>query len=1157
MRLSAIRLAGFKSFVDRTQLTLDSNLTAVVGPNGCGKSNLIDAVRWVLGESSAKQLRGAALSDVIFNGSKTRKPVGRAMIELVFDNSDATVGGAYAQFGEIAVRRELSRDGGSQFSINGTRCRRKDITELFLGTGLGVRSNYAIIEQGTVSRLIEAQPEELRQMLEESAGISRYKEKRRETEIRIRHTRENLERLEDLLSEIDERLAKLQRQARAAQRFKQYKQEQRSLRRQLLGLRWRELDAEATVLKERLDALGGRRDQAARALAQATEARTLLGETAEQAAQNTQDSQAAYYAAEADLARSRQELKHAQDMARLREREAAELGAEHERLEAQFGERLARAEQLARQLDELAPVIEAAQGELQALENGFGERENRAADAAQALEELRRALQAPRTVAATEQVRLEQLEKQLERNRQREAQCREELAGIDLAELAKQMAAAQQAETAAVRNVAAADEQAGARIRAVEAAREERSEADQQLHELRQRAQECHAELAALRAEQARALASDDESRQAWLEAQGWGDAQPLGRHLAVEAPWTAAVEAVLGPWLQAPCVPGPLTADREAPPWLIEAQEGDDPVPADSLAEMVAGPRAARLLLACVRRADDAAAAARILPELAAGEAVVTPEGSLQWRGAQHWPTETDGVLQREARLKELVEQEAVARRQLEAGRERHAAAEAALKQAESDQQQALEELDAARRQNAEARGAMQRLSERHEALVQRRDQRDAELKDLQRLHAELAADQETAQAALEASRQDASALEDQERQAQEKADAARAELQNLRGRRQDLQRQLEAQRERRAQMATELAAVQAARDALAARRDEVSRSLASARVQQNDEDSPLPALQQAVAAAEQQQRAAQAGLGASRAAQEAAAAEARKAGQAVLAAEQAVQQAREALQEQQFAEQRLLARREGLSEQFRQAGVRPDEVLADLPAETQLAACEEELGRLEERINRLGAVNLAAVEEYDQEKERADHLRAQEADLTEALEKLEDAIRQIDKETRNRFRQTFDAVNEKFQARFPKLFGGGEAYLELSGEDVLDAGVRVMARPPGKRNSSIQLLSGGEKALTAVSLVFALFELNPAPFCMLDEVDAPLDDANVVRYCEVVREMSDRVQFIIVTHNKITMELADQLNGVTMQEAGVSRLVSVDVQQAVALAG
>ncbi|MGJ8671246.1 MAG: chromosome segregation protein SMC, partial [Oceanococcus sp.] len=567
----------------------------------------------------------------------------------------------------------------------------------------------------------------------------------------------------------------------------------------------------------------------------------------------------------------------------------------------------------------------------------------------------------------------------------------------------------------------------------------------------------------------------------------------------------------------------------------------------------------AIRRMLANIQVAPDHASALTAIRDLADGQAVVSRAGHLYWSGLQQRRSDdgADGVLLRERLLGEVEAENQTMQNALKQAQDEQQKAVDELKAAEQKQQQALRELDQSRRQNAEAKTVMQSLQDKRGSLQQRRVQRSEELAEVQKLQSELQQDQDRAQQLLQQSREELQALEQQERAQQFKSDEARKALQDARHRQQSLQRQLDNSRERRAALASDLAATQAANEALAARRADVDRNLADSKQNQDDLKTPVPVLEQAVQAALAQRDGATGSLQQARQGQEAAAQAARDAANMVLKLEQASQGVRAQLQEQQLGEQRLLAHRESLEEQVRESGVRIQEILDEVQGEMPANACEEELEKLDLRIQRLGAVNLAAVEEYEEEKKRADYLRAQEADLVDALEKLESAIRQIDKETRSRFRATFEAVNEKFKIRFPKLFGGGEAYLELTGEDVLDAGVRVMARPPGKRNATIQLLSGGEKAMTAVALVFALFELNPAPFCMLDEVDAPLDDANVVRYCEVVREMSEHVQFIIVTHNKVTMELAQQLNGVTMQEPGVSRLVSVDVQQAVALAG
>lgn len=1155
MRLSAIRLAGFKSFVDRTELRLSSNLTSIVGPNGCGKSNLIDAVRWVLGESSARQLRGSSLEDVIFSGSRTRKPVGRASIELVFDNSDNTLVGQWGAYTEVAVRRELSRDGQSVFYINGQKCRRKDVTELFLGTGLGPRANYAIIEQGTISRLVEAQPDDLRGMLEEAAGVSRYKEKRRETEIRIRHTRENLERLNDLVSEIDDRLAKLKRQVRAAERYKEYRSEQRSLRAALYGLRWRELE----------QAQRGGEQSIAQANTAAEDTRHKLAD-AMVAVQNTEQAQSrqqerkqqadeAFYASQAELARIDQELAHQQQLRSVREDELKQLRADAQRQQAA----LEQAREEHKRADAALQDMDAQLQQLRSAEEGEDQRQSAAADALsaaqQALLEARRAAEEPRANRAREQARLEQLRSQQQKLQRRVAQLEQELEQLrenppqgDLQAFAAQVNSLKQQRV----ELEQAQDRATARL---QAAREQRQQAQQAQQEALAARNQAQAQRDVLQAEQERSLRAADRNVEQQLRDQGLNWTQVLGEVLQVPAGRETAVEAVLREWLQAPLVDRLPQAQLPTASAVIAASADSLPTaPEQSLAHAVHAPAAVLSMLRDVAFVADVSQVSEALGQFAA---CALPNGEMRWAGAVRAATaedESGGVLLRQKALQEA--------------QTRWKKTQAAAEEAESHLGRAQQELSAA---EAEWSAKGQQLNQVRSQLNQAQAQSDRAQAEHER-HGKRLAD---CQSALEASQADQQTLATELEQRQAALRAAEAELEQREVVAQQADQSWRKAQEQAQGLQQQLQGLRQKLNALRGQREEWLRRRAGAESQVGARTQSLENLQTAMTRAEQalQELPLEQSRGGQRedaAKLHAAKVEARSQAQQALhqcqqqhqQAQTSLEQARaaneaalQALQEAKLEREGLRSRLEALGEQMQEHGLNPRSAQEAVAEEHSLRGVQQALEDLDNKLTRLGAVNLAAVEEFVEESARAEDLRKQDADLRAALEQLESAMAQIDRETRALFKKTYDTVNAKFQERFPRLFGGGEAGLELMGDDVLSAGVKVMARPPGKRNASIALLSGGEKALTAVALVFALFELNPAPFCMLDEVDAPLDDANVVRFCDVVREMSEQVQFIVVTHNKVTMEMADALHGVTMQEAGVSRLVGVDVSAAVAM--
>ncbi len=1173
MRLSAIKLAGFKSFIDPTTLRVPGKLTGVVGPNGCGKSNVIDAVRWVLGEMSVKQLRGEASQDVIFNGSRTRKPVGRCSAELIFDNSEGKLGGQYAAFGEISVKRELSRDGESHYYINSARCRRRDVVDLFLGTGLGGRSNYAIIEQGMMAQLIEAKPEEVRMLLEEAAGISKYKERRRETESRMKETRENLARLNDLLTELRQRLEQLKRQAENAGKFTRFKDQERRFKAELIVLREQALQAEAAdksrSMGEARQALQAQQE-ALRALEMEREQLRLKHNEATHVCQTLQGE---FYGAEAALARLEQSLAHTRELQEVKQQELHSLTQQLVELGARVREESQRQAQAHEHIRRLEGVIGSADATEAEVREQVAAADAAAQDALERWERFNHEAQAPQAQEAAERTRVEQLERQAAALAETIHKLEDEHNSLALGPLEAQFAEATQNLGRHTRELETAQTQAVEQERQLAVLRERRSELEGKLHEVRQALQDARGRLASFEALQQAALREDDPRLQQWLAAQGWPPLKRLAQCIEVEPGWERAVEAVLGDFLQALCVEGlegrlPAAAAWPAVPLaLLEAAEVTPPTGglsvAHSLADKLRGPAAVRALLSTVYALESEGEAAQLRPRLQAGQMLVTRAGQCH---GPHWVRHAGsggdemhgaGVLAREQAIKGLRGQ--VRQLDVRAAEFEHSLSTVRDQQAAGEQQRqsAQQALDRLRQQHGEQFAAQQAHSIRLEQARLRIAAVQGELEQQRTQAAALqqeAAAARTRQAELAAQ---TSRLGEQRQRLQEELKSLREQLTGVRQTREASAAEIQ-------RLRVELAGQQSTDEALARTLAELVQRQTAAETRRVALERELQAASQVAAAPQDAQTQArakrdalQSQLEAARRQQDAIEEAGAQLVQRVHAAEQTLEQMREALQQIQLAEQALEVRRQGLLDQLPETGFTPEALRAGLPADAGVAAWEEQLAATERRIQRLGPINLAAISEFEEQNAREQQLAAHYNDLTAALATLEEAIRKIDRETRALFQTTFDEVNRTFQAIFPKLFGGGESVLELTGDDLLETGVRVMARPPGKRNSTIHQLSGGEKALTAVALLFALFELNPAPFCMLDEVDAPLDDANIARFCELVREMSSRVQFVVITHNKLTMELMDQLNGVTMQEPGVSRLVSVDVEQALALAG
>jgi len=1155
MRLTAIKLAGFKSFVDPTTITLPSNLMGVVGPNGCGKSNIIDAVRWVMGEISARQLRGESMSDVIFSGSSARKPVTTATVELIFDNRDGRAGGEYARFNEISVRRQVSRDGQSSYFLNGSRCRRKDITDLFLGTGLGPRS-YAIIEQGMISQIVEARPEDLRAFLEEAAGVSLYKERRRETENRIRHTRENLERLSDLRDEVAKHLDKLKRQARAAERYRKLKRHYREEEARLNALRWRQastgLAAQAAELKRTETEV----EQTVAAQRAAEKALEALRQQQHQASEKTSAVQAELYEVAGEIARIEQGIEHRRELLARQRSEFGEVESQIDELKQHLLLDRAQVDEVTGALAELEPAMEQARAGEQAARERFEAAEQRQVAGQERLQGDRSRAGEARQQTELLKLRIEHLDERM----RRAGQQLESLSNDDNESRTRleQEIEATDAELTAAQAKLEADEEAFSRLRRdAEAIRSEIERLQAEIETQRGNRSEFRGRLESLTVlNQAQ---NSDAGLDDWLQAQGLDRAPLLLEALTVRPRWRRAAETVLDAWLNARMAPAPLPRALPKSGSLALVVDSQSPATAGTLAEQVENAGALTGWLARIRCVEDADRARAEAANLAPGESIITPEGlwlGPGWIKRQAELDEAGGRLARQVQIRDLSESIQRLDANLAAQQNELESARAALESIVAAQDQKQTELTAHRARVAELKGLLAGLHHRREALAHQR-QVNAELRD--RLDKRQREDAEALSHARKSLQRAMAELEQIDREEQTSAQA----LGELRQQRDDQLARFREAREAREQVALKLESARASLNSLKqaiARMDTQIGQLQSRYVELSEAlaqgDKPVRELQTQRDELLARRLEIETRLKQARAASEALETEWRDRDAERQRAGNQAEHLRQRQSEQRIRMREIELEAERYRNRVAELDGDLDSLAAELPDDAEAQQWVEELERLEEKIRRLEPVNLAAIDEFEQESERKEYLDSQHADLTEALETLEQAIARIDRTTRTRFKDTFERVNANLETLFPRLFGGGHAHIEMVGDDWLTAGAAILARPPGKRISRIHLLSGGEKALTAVAFVFAIFNLNPAPFCLLDEVDAPLDDANVGRFSELVREMSDRVQFLFVTHNKVTMEVAHQMLGVTMREPGISRLVSVDLDKAVAMA-
>jgi chromosome segregation protein len=1168
MRLKHIKLAGFKSFVDPITAKVPADLVGIVGPNGCGKSNIIDAIRWVMGESSAKTLRGDSMDDVIFNGSSTRKPVGKASVALLFDNNDGKVPGIWGQYKELEIRRELVRDGGSTYFINKTRCRRRDIQDIFLGTGLGPRS-YSIIEQGMVGRIVESKPEDLRALIEEAAGISKYRERRRETGNRISHTRANLERVEDIMSELATQLRRLKRQANDAERYKEFKAEQRQLKARIIGLRVLELseggarkDGELARLQTEMDA------QVAEQRNVETRIEALRKES-DGAGEVLNATQAKFYELGAEISSIEQTIQHAREKKVSDQQEQTRLSESLQRLRSLQKEDTTQLQQTGNRLSELAPHRTLVTEEYQGAESMLSKVESSYQDLQLQWDLFGSEAQQPERVRDVEAENIKRTGQGLARlvDKQHTLTLEKEVYGKVIADtgldkLRSETQTADELFESLQAGLANTNERLNNLRVEHESELQRHNNGARDLESLRAR-------LLSLQEIQSSALKDDDQTISRALEGLSVKRTGSVAEKLSVRSGWEMALDSLLGDRLTAVTVDRlGISADQVSADLDICLIDGSANLAAKESSQPSGKPRLLDYIdsgreylvdwLSGVYAAQTLGEALQWREDLGLGECIVSKDGALigrNWLLIRKGGSAEQSVLVRSAEITSLqsdvnkhsaiFEGEAIA---IEGLKEKISADEEERKNIEQDFQSASQtrtdlhnRFAEAQAKSGNAQEQLERVSAELLGIIEQKTNSEAQLTESQRKLSEA----ESRTTELESRREDLITRKEQ----------AFAELSDTRG-------QLNSMRDRKQSVELEYQGLEAKQNALQQNlqrlNDQVIEIEARSNVLNSSVDVALPD--------DGAQKARLDSLMKDRLLTEKQLAECRD---QVTGYENQIRDCdkerirfaqnsegvREKLDDARMAKQELSVRLNTLVESAEydaeiSAGLNE---LAQLPVQSDV---EQTLDKLSARIERIGPVNLVAIDEYKEGTERKEYLDSQCADLTESLQTLESVIAKIDRETRALFKETFDDLNERFQIMFPRLFGGGKASLEMTGVDLLTTGVTVMARPPGKRNSTIHLLSGGEKALTAVALLFGFFELNPAPFCVLDEVDAPLDDANVDRYVNVLRSLSSKTQILFISHNKITMEAANVLVGVTMNEPGVSRMVSVDVERAVEMA-
>jgi len=1167
MQLTKIKISGFKSFVDPTTILLPSKLVAIVGPNGCGKSNIIDAVTWVMGESSPKYLRGESLTDVIFNGSNARKPVGQASVELIFDNTDGTIGGEYAKFAEISVKRMINRESDSTYYLNGVRCRKRDVVDIFLGTGLGPRS-YSIIGQNMISRIIEAKPDELRTYLEEAAGISKYKERRHETELRMGHAKENLARVVDLRTELEKQLSHLKHQANVAEKFKTLKQQERVLRAELYGIQWRQLDSkmvdytlqiqrEETAYEARQSDLSG----TDREIEQLRHEQRVAHDA-------FQEVQRRYYAVGNEITRIEQDILHHQERQQQWENDLKQTEQDHETLKSQREETEEDLRDLEYEIQSLEPQLSSANNDATTSQKNLVESEEAMQEWESAWDEFNQTSSKTTQTAQVEKTHIQHLEQKILFLEKRRDQLQQEHSRCNFGDLNKELEEITKKAYELTDKLEFETQHLEDLRQEIATLQATQQDSSTHLNNARGELQLLRGQEASLEALQQTALGQRDNPATPWLAEHKLEHNKRLAQNIEVENGWEFAVEKVLGTNLQAICIDElqtviPHVEQLKGGNVCVFATPNAQPEGSDKKGELllqkIKAPWPLDSFLANIYTANSLQEATALAPSLEPHESVITQDGiwlSAAWLKVLRENDPAAGVFQRGQELKQLagrIEHLETTQNELEkniAQRREHLQRleqqRDQLQQASNQQQAQSAQLNTQRKLKqerlAEVKAQSERLMIEQAECVEQLNQAQAELTQAKSLWQLAMADLET-----QAKRRDD--LTKSREQVRQRLNMAREEVNAKREAIHEFEIRLQTAKSRKGSL----------QQAITRFHDQLA-SLNDRKITLQSELSSMPpmdTLKKSLSRALDKHVSIEVELNTARVAMESLDHEFKNLENKRQIVEREINKIRTSLESFRVELQGWKVKSDSILEQFKETEFTLEDILKELPQDISVEEWQGKLDQVVQRINRLGPINLVAIDEYATCLERKQYLDKQLEDLQSGLNTLEEAIAKIDRETRSKFKETFDKVNARFQELFPTVFGGGKAYLELNSEDLLEAGVTMMACPPGKRNSSIYLLSGGEKSLTAIALIFSIFHLNPAPFCLLDEVDAALDDANVLRFTRLVKVMADKTQFLFISHNKLTIEMGEHLIGVTMNEPGVSRLVSVDLEKAISLAG
>ncbi len=1159
MRLTHLKLAGFKSFVDTTTIHLHGQRVGVVGPNGCGKSNVMESVRWVLGESSSKEMRADGMDAIIFNGSANRKPISRASVELIFDNSLGGANGEWSQYAEISVKRVIEREKGSTYYINNTAVRRRDVADLFSGTGLGGRA-YAIIGQNTISRIVEAKPEELRVFLEEAAGISKYKDRRRETELRLRDTRDNLTRVEDICRELHKQITRLESQAVVTEQYHELQAALKVAEGQLWLLKkrdashhWGKAKTNVEKLVNQLEAQTAELRKSESTLEASRQAFYLAGE-----AINT--AQAAYYEANAEVANLENQVKQNEETRQRITLQLEQITQTVVRINNTQVESKNKLKGLNDALDVASTIEAEARTALETLKIALPEKEAARKVALESAQKSQQSVAEANQRIQIEKNNIQYLLKAISENEQRNQQLAANLSHVSVVD--------ESLIKASETSLTQAQEDINKLEHSVQKRRTEEDVLQGEITTLREEQNEARRHLSQAEAE-ANSLQKIQQSLNAenklsaWLSDAGFESNARLWQKIKIDDTWSVALEAVLGDKLNA-LISTQAALDSRPPSALVVGFGGTSTKTAASklgltpLTSVIKEcPAELKVILedwlAGVYLLSNDDDKAKSMDKIGLGEKLVSQQGdvislhSIAYHGEN---SNLHGVIARQERLEVLQENLPSLEKILSQAAERLHQAEKQLTQLRQQQLHDSNQLKASTNTLHQQQLELAKLQQNQVASIAREKNIKIDIDAAKKRHTQLLADLVVKEVALETISAQMNALEtvgandfngkqnaedaylvlrDSISESDKEHQQANFELKIINNNINELNDRVKSLHEEKEM--TLLGKIDAEKT-LSKTQKEVLKANLSAAVDAKQ------AKETVLAKARDESATKEAAL--------------QELERSRMQNEQALHPMRDNLEKSRLAEQEARLHFEQCQASLEENGLEEHQLAESLEEGVETNDLSSKTTQLQQKIERLGAVNLAAIEELTTEAERKGYLDSQVLDLTEASETLAAAISKIDRETREKLLQTFNQANTHFGELFSTLFGGGQAKLELLGNEILDTGLQVFAQPPGKKNTTIQLLSGGEKALTALALVFALFRLNPAPFCLMDEVDAPLDDSNTERFCAMVKKMSEKTQFLFVSHNKITMEIAQQLIGVTMQESGVSRIVDVDMEAA-----